>query len=89
MRQALTFKQLCIYYEEKNLEPTEQFLESLDLRQSGGEFNYVAYLLADENGVSIKVAAYAGTDKVNLLETREYGNRCIITATQRILGLCK
>jgi predicted HTH transcriptional regulator len=84
-RQTLTFKQLCIYYQEKNLEPTEQFIESLDLRQSGGEFNYAAYLLADENGASVKVAAYAGTDKVNLLETREYGNRCLITATQRIL----
>jgi len=84
-RKNLTFKQLCIYYEEKNLEPTEQFIESLDLRQSSGEFNYVAYLLADENGVSIKVAVYAGTDKVDLLETREYGNRCLITATQRLL----
>jgi predicted HTH transcriptional regulator len=84
-RQNLTFKQLCIYYEEKKLEPTEQFIESLDLRQSGGEFNYAAYLLADENGASVKVAVYAGTDKVDLLETREYGNRCLITATQRIL----
>ena len=84
-RQNLTFKQLCIYYEEKKLEPTEQFIESLDLRQSGGEFNYAAYLLADENGASIKVAVYAGIDKVDLLETREYGNRCLITATQRIL----
>ena len=84
-RQNLTFKQLCIYYEEKNLEPTEQFIESLDLRQSNGEYNYAAYLLADDNGVSIKVAVYAGTDKVDLLETREYGNRCLITATQRIL----
>ena len=84
-RQCLTFKQLCIYYEEKSLEPTEQFIESLDLRQSNGEFNYAAYLLADENGVSIKIAVYAGTDKVDLLETREYGNRCLITATQRII----
>jgi predicted HTH transcriptional regulator len=84
-RQTLAFKQLCIYYEEKNLEPTEQFVKSLDLRQSGGEFNYAAYLLADENGVSVKVAAYAGTDKVDLLETQECGNRCLITATQRIL----
>ncbi|GHV24064.1 transcriptional regulator [Clostridia bacterium] len=84
-RQNLTFRQLCIYYEEKNFEPTEQFIENLDLRQGNGKFNYVAYLLADENGVSIKVAVYAGTDKVDLLETREYGNRCLITATQRIL----
>ena len=84
-RQNLSFKQLCIYYEEKKLEPTEQFIESLDLRQSGGEFNYAAYLLADENGASVKVAVYAGTDKVDLLETREYGYRCLVTATQRIL----
>lgn len=33
--------------------------ESLDLRQSSVEFNYAAYLLADENGVSIKVAVKA------------------------------
>jgi len=84
-RQNLTFKQLAIYYEEKKLEPTEQFIESLDLRQSNGEYNYAAYLLADENGVSVKIAVYSGTDKVDLLETREYGNRCLITATQRIL----
>ncbi|GHV24067.1 hypothetical protein FACS189465_0470 [Clostridia bacterium] len=76
-RQNLTFRQLYIYYEEKNFEPTEQFIENLDLRQGNGKFNYVAYLLADENGVSIKVTVYAGTDKVDLLETREYGNRCI------------
>ena len=84
-RQNLTFKQLRIYYEEKNLEPTQQFIENLDLRQSSGEYNYAAYLLADENGASIKVAVYAGIDKVDLIETREYGNRCLITATQRIL----
>jgi len=84
-RQNLTFKQLCIYYEEKKLEPTEQFIDNLDLRQSNGLYNYAAYLLADENGVSVKVAVYSGTDKVDLLETREYGNRCLITAAQRIL----
>jgi predicted HTH transcriptional regulator len=84
-RQTLSFKQLSIYYEEKNLEPTEQFIESLDLRQSSGEFNYAAYLLADDNGISIKIATYSGTDKVDLIETREYGHRCIITSTNRIL----
>jgi len=84
-RQELSFKQLRIYFEEKNLEPTNQFMESLDLKQSSGEYNYAAYLLADENNVSIKVAVYAGQNKVDLLETREYGNRCIITSTVRIL----
>ncbi|MCL1811214.1 MAG: putative DNA binding domain-containing protein [Methanomassiliicoccaceae archaeon] len=84
-RQNLTFKQLRIYYEEKDHEPTGQFIESLDLRQSDGGYNYAAYLLADENGASVKVAVYGGKDKVDLRETREYGNRCLITATQRVL----
>jgi predicted HTH transcriptional regulator len=84
-RQTLTFRQLRIYYEEKNLEPNDSFLENLDLYQSGGEFNYAAYLLADDNGTSIKVAAYAGKDKVDLIETREYGHRCLVTATNSIL----
>ena len=84
-RQTLGFKQLSIYYEEKNLAPTEQFIESLDLRQSSGDYNYAAYLLADENNVSIKIAAYAGTTKVDLIETREYGNRCLITSAVRII----
>jgi len=55
------------------------------LRTSTGEYNYAAYLLADENGASIKVAKYAGTDKVNLIENNEYGYRCLITATHRVL----
>jgi len=84
-RQTLAFKQLRIYYEEKNLAPTEQFIESLDLRQSSGDYNYAAYLLADENNVSIKIAAYAGKNKVDLIETREYGNRCLITSAVRII----
>jgi len=84
-RQTLSFKQLRIYYEEKNLEPTDQFIESLDLRQSSGDYNYAAYLLADENNVSVKIAVYAGKDKVDLIETREYGHRCLITTTVRIL----
>jgi len=61
-RQDLTFRQLKIYYEEKKLPPNSEFLQSLELIDEDGAFNYAAYLLADENAVSIKVAKYAGTD---------------------------
>jgi predicted HTH transcriptional regulator len=47
--------------------------------------NYAAYLLADINGVSVKVAKYAGTDKYDLIENDEYGNGCLVTAAQRVL----
>ena len=84
-RQELTFNQLKIYYEEHGLKLNDNFLQNLDLLTSEGKYNYNAFLLADENTVSIKLVRYLGTNKLELLENLEYGNRCLITATQRIL----
>lgn len=49
------------------------FANSLELLTLNGKYNYTAYLLADENGMSIKVAKYAGSTKVDLVENEEYG----------------
>ena len=84
-RQELTFNQLKIYYEEHILMLNDNFLQNLDLLTSDGKYNYNAFLLADENNVSIKVVKYLGTDKMELVKNQEYGYRCLITATQRIL----
>ena len=84
-RQELTFNQLKIYYEEHGLKLNDNFLQNLDLLTSEGKYNYNAFLLADENTISIKLVRYLGTNKLELLENLEYGNRCLITATQRIL----
>ena len=84
-RQELTFNQLKIYYEEHNLKLNDNFLQNLDLLTSEGKYNYNAFLLADENNVSIKLVKYLGNNKLELLENLEFGNRCLITATQRIL----
>ena len=50
-----------------------------------GKYNYVAYLLADENGNSMKLAKYAGTDRYDLISNNEYGYCCLITATRKVL----
>ena len=84
-RQNLTFEQLHIYYSEHRLALNAQFADNLDLRNSDGDYNYLAYLLADSNGASLKVAKYAGTDKIDLIENEEYGYRCLITAIYRVL----
>ncbi len=88
-RQDLTFAQLKIYYQERGLELNERFANSLELLTPEGKYNYVAYLLADENGVSIKVAKYAGTDKVDLIENEEYGYCSLIKATHQVLEKLK
>ena len=44
---------------------------------------------ADENGVSIKVSKYAGTDKVDLIENEEYGYCSLVKATYNVLDKLK
>jgi predicted HTH transcriptional regulator len=85
-RHDLRFRQLKIYYEEttgNELKPN--FLTDLSLKTQEGRLNYVAYLLADENGVSIKVAKYADTTRVDLIEYNEYGYCSLIKALDRVL----
>lgn len=84
-RQDLTFEQLKIYYEEKKLTLTKYFKQNLELLTEDNKLNYVAYLLADENGTSIKVAKYSGTDRDDLIENNEYGYCSLIKATKRVI----
>ena len=82
----LAFQQLKIYYQEKGFEINDAFLHNLDLYVPESErLNYAAYLLADTNSISIKVAKYAGTDKCDLIENQEYGYCSLLKATHRVL----
>lgn len=46
----------------------------------------MAYLLADENGNSIKVAKYSSLDRCDLVENNEYGYCSLIKATKSVLA---
>jgi predicted HTH transcriptional regulator len=50
-----------------------------------GKFNYAAYLLSDTNNISVKVAKYAGNDRVELIENNEYGYCSLVKATKQVL----
>ena len=84
-RQDLKFDQLKIYYDGQGYKITDNFLKNLELVMDSGKFNYNGYLLADENGMSIKVARYAGTNKVDLLENYEFGYCSLIKATKSVI----
>ena len=84
-RQKLTFEQLRIYYEERDKLLNKQFKRNLELLTEDGHLNYVAYLLADENNISIKLAKYKGADKTELIENNEYGYCSIIKAVKSVL----
>ena len=83
--QNLTFEQLKIYYEGANKTLNQQFASNLELLTEDGKYNYVAYLLADTNGTSIKVAKYDGLDRVDLKENNEYGYCSLVKATKQVL----
>lgn len=84
-RTDLTFRQLNIYYESKHLTLNSNYAKSLELLTDDGKYNYVAYLLADENSTSIKVAKYAGKDRDDLIENHEYGYCSLLKATDQVL----
>ena len=85
LNQNLTFEQLKIYYEGSKKTLNQQFASNLELLTEDGSYNYVAYLLADVNGMSIKVAKYDGLDRVDLMENNEYGYCSLVKATKQVL----
>lgn len=84
--QDLTFSQLKIYYEEMKYKINDNFLKQLGLVMDDGRYNYLAYLLADNNDISIKVATYSGNDAYDLIENEEYGYCCLIKACKNVIN---
>lgn len=84
--QELTFTQLKIYYQEKGYDAAgSYFLKNLDLFTEEGKYNYAAYLMADHNGTSIKVARFRGTEKLDIVERNEFGRCCLIKSALNVL----
>ena len=83
--QDLTFNQLKIFYEENGKLLNANFAKTLDFLTSDGKYNQLAFLFADNNNISIRIAKWWGTDKIDLRENEEYGNCSLIKAMQKVL----
>lgn len=84
-KQDLEFKTLKIYYQENGYKVNNNFLKKLDL-YNNNEFNYMAYLLSDNNSVSVQFAKYDGDDVSNLIENEDFGFCSLIKITDNILN---
>ena len=84
--QELNFTELKIYYEENGFELNDNFLKQLNLYSDNNRFNYIAYLLSDNNDISIQFAKYDGNDVINLIENEDYGHCSLIRATNNIIN---
>lgn len=84
--QILTFNKLKIAYVTAGLTVEQtMFEENVGLKNSDGKYNMMAFLLADDNDISIKVVTFAGKDKTNLIKRNEYGGTCLVTAIDKVL----
>lgn len=84
-RQDLSFEQLKIYYQEVGFALNDKFAANLELLIDDDAYNYAAYLLADQNGNSVQVAKYAGTDRIDLLDSKDYGFCSLVKTCKQIL----
>lgn len=84
-RQDLSFEQFRIYYQEAGFTLGDKFAANLELLTEDGAYNYAAYLLADQNGNSVQIAKYAGADRVDLLESKDYGFCCLVKTCKQVL----
>lgn len=57
----------------------------MELVNHDNQLNYVAYLMADNNNVTVKVAKYADTTRVDLIQNEEFGFCSLIKATKQVL----
>lgn len=87
--QSLEFKTLKIYYQEKGFEINDNFLKKLDFYMEDGSFNYIAYLMSDNNNISIQFAKYKGTEVDNLIENEDYGFCSLVKVVDNILNKLK
>ena len=83
--QDLTFSQLKIFYEEKGKLLNANFAKTLDFLTSDGKYNQLAFLFADNNSISIRIAKWWGEGKIDLRENEEYGECSLIKAMQKVL----
>ena len=84
--QTLTFNKLKIAYVTAGLTVDQTtFEDNTGLKNNDGKYNLMAFLLADENDISIKVVSFAGKDKTDLIKRNEYGGTCLVTAIDKVL----
>ncbi len=89
--QELTFKQLSEILSNKKIhfKDSRLFYKNYGLINKDGKYNYMAYLLSDQNNTSIKVVSFSGLDKSNMSTRTEYGKQCLLKSISQIFEYFK
>jgi len=81
----LSFRELKIYYSEKGYHIDEKSFETnLNLKNEKGDYNLLAELLSDKNGIPFIFVKFQGLDKAAISERNDYGYGCILTTYEKV-----
>ncbi|MBR1590284.1 MAG: putative DNA binding domain-containing protein [Acidaminococcaceae bacterium] len=85
--QSLSFAGMCEFLSERGIHAanTPEFLRNFGLFNKEGKYNLLAYLLSDQNELTIKIMRFAGKDKTVLDQRAEFRNQCLLLTVQRVL----
>ena len=85
--QNLTFKSFFAILSGCGIHPTdsEEFYGNYGLLNRSGKYNINAYLLSDNNDVSVKVVIFDGKSKSVMSKRTEYGKKCLLLSVSEVL----
>lgn len=86
-KQDLTFNSLFAILSGSGIHPkaTKAFYSNYGLLNKDGKFNINAYLLSDENDISLKVVIFEGNDKSVMSKRTEYGGKCLLVSVSEVM----
>lgn len=86
--QDLSFKDFFAILSGNGIHPnaTIEFYTNYNLLNDDGKFNMNAYLLSDNNNISLKIVTFEGNDKSVMANRTEYGKKCILVSISEIMN---
>ena len=84
--QNLTFNQMQAILNFKNVHfNIDTFEDNYNLKNDEGKYNYIAFLISDQNDTSIKVIRFDGVTKAKILSRKEFEKGCIFRQMEEAL----
>ncbi|MCR5324179.1 MAG: putative DNA binding domain-containing protein [Lachnospiraceae bacterium] len=85
--QQLSFKSFFALLSGLGIHPKDstEFYNNYGLLNRENKYNINAYLMSDNNDISIKVVVFEGTNKSVMSKRTEYGNKCLLISVSEVL----
>lgn len=85
--QDLTFKSFFAILSGLGIHPkdSEEFYGNYGMLNRDGKYNMNAYLMSDNNDISIKVVTFEGNSKSVMSRRTEYGKKCLLWSMSEVL----